>query len=334
MRAVVTERDGHVGLVDIAPPEPGGRAVVQVELTGLCGTDLKIIAGQIPVTRPRILGHEVIGRVVTAGSRGIVPVGARVLVNPVSWCGYCAHCLGDRSHLCPNGAMMGRDEDGGLAERIAVDKHQLHPIPEELDGQAASLLQVLGTCVHAQTLVDVLPGQSAAVIGLGVSGLLHTQLLRERGIDRIIGVTRTAAKRELAEELGASRTAHPDDARAAVNEVTDGRGVDLVVEAAGAGSTLSLGIDLAAIGGTLLAFGITPRVDPELPAYQLYFKELALLNARAARARDYARAVALTTAGRLDLARLWTRGFPLEQATDAFDALREPDALKVALEVQ
>ncbi len=333
MRAVATERDGHVGLVDIAPPDPEGRAVVQVELTGLCGTDLKIIAGQIPVSRPRVLGHEVIGRVVSAGPRGIVPVGTRVLVNPTSWCGYCTHCLHDRSHLCVNGALMGRDEDGGLAERVAVDELQLHPIPEELDGRAASLLQVLGTCVHAQTLVDVLPGQSAAVIGLGVSGLLHTQLLRERGIDRIVGITRTPAKRELAAQLGASSTAHPDDARAAVDELTDGQGVDLVVEAAGSGATLNQAIDLATIGGTLLAFGITPRVDPELPAYQWYYKELTFQNARAARARDYARAVDLTTAGRLELTRLWSHGFPLDQATAAFDALREPDALKVTLEV-
>lgn len=333
MKAVVTERDGHVGVVESSPPDPGGRAVVQVELTGLCGTDLKIIAGQIPVSRPRVLGHEVIGRVITAGARGLVPVGTRVLVNPASWCGHCTHCLHDRSHLCANGALMGRDEDGGLAEQVAVDELQLHPLPEELDERAASLLQVLGTCVHAQTFVDVLPGQSAAVIGLGVSGLLHTQLLRERGIDRIVGITRTPAKRALAEELGASRTAHPDDARAVVDELTDGQGVDLVVEAAGTGKTLNQAIDLATVGGTLLAFGITPRVDPELPAYQWYFKELTFQNARAARSRDYARAVALTTAGRLDLARLWTHGFPLEQATAAFEALREPDALKVTLQV-
>lgn len=329
----MTRTQGRVELADVPEPRADGRALVQVELTGLCGTDVKIIDGQIPVDRPRVLGHEVVGRVTRAGSRGLVPEGSRVLVNPTSWCGHCRLCLGDRTHLCLNGALMGRDVDGGLVEQVAVDELQLHPIGDDLDPRSASLLQVLGTCVHAQTLVDVLPGQSAAVIGLGVSGLLHTQLLRQRGIDRIVGITRTDWKRDLAGELGAAATAHPDEAADVVDEMTQGRGVDLVVEAAGAAGTLNQAIELAAVGGTVVAFGITPRVDPELATYQLYFKELALINARAARARDYQRGVELAGAGRLELQRLWTHGFPLEQAEDAFAALDGPDALKVTLEV-
>lgn len=333
MKAVVTAEKGLVSITEIPEPEPDDRALVRVEATGLCGTDVKIVDGQIPVERPRVLGHEVIGTVVRAGTRGLVPRGTRVLVNPASWCGYCDLCLSDHTHLCPNGTLMGRDVDGGLTEQIAVDELQLHPIPNHLSLQAASLLQVLGTCVHAQTRVHVMPGQTAAVIGLGVSGLLHTQLLRTRGIDRVVGVTRTAQKRELATEMGAVATAHPDDAHSVVDDVTKGNGVDLVIEAAGATGTLNQAIELAATGATVLAFGITPRFDPELPAYQLYFKELALVNARSARARDYARGVRLGAAGRIELERLWTHGFPLDRAEEAFAALDRPDALKVTLEV-
>lgn len=334
MRAVLVEGAGKLTISDIPPPQPQGRAVVQVDLSGLCGTDVKILAGQIPVDHPRVLGHEVVGTVTRQGEAGLVPVGARVLVNPTSWCGHCRLCLSDHTHLCTNGALMGRDTDGGFAEQIAVDERQLHPLPDHLDDGAASVLQVLGTCVHAQTLVDALPGQSAAVIGLGVSGLLHVQLLRERGIDHIVGVTRTAWKRDLAAQFGASATAHPDEARDVVDAVTDGRGADLVIEAAGSSATLNQAVELATIGGRILAFGITPRVDPELPTYQLYHKELNLVSARAARSRDYALGVQLAAEQRLDLARFHTHGFSLDDVSHAFQTLEGPDALKVTLEVR
>lgn len=332
MKAVLSPRTGELVVEDVPDPDPAGRALVAVQLTGLCGTDAKILAGQIPVDHPRILGHEVIGEVVKAGERMLVPEGTRVLVNPTSWCGHCRLCLADRTHLCPNGALMGRDVDGGFAELIAVDEQQLHPVPEHLDDRAASVLQILGTCVHAQTLTDVFPGHTAAVIGLGVAGLLHVQLLRQRGVERIVGITRSGWKRELALEFGATEVAHPDEAGSAVDAVTDGHGVDLVIEAAGAPSSLSQAIELAAVGGTLVVFGITSTVDPELPVYQLYFKELRCLNARAARARDYASGVDLAASGRLDLEPFWSESHALEQARTAFEAL-DGDVLKVTMEV-
>lgn len=332
MRAVVARGVGDLYVVDLTDPEPDGRAVVAVHLTGLCGTDVKILAGQIRTDWPRVLGHEVIGHVVRAGDRGLVAEGTRVLVNPSTWCGHCPTCLADRTHLCPDGTLMGRDVDGGFAELVTVDELQLHPLPDHIDDAAASVLQVLATCVHAQTLVDVFPGRTAAVIGLGVSGLLHLQLLRARGIERIVGITRSAWKRDLGLALGASAVAHPDDARAEVDRLTEGRGVDLVVEAAGTPATYAQAVDLAGPGGTVLVFGIVPELGPDLPAYELYFKELRLVHARSARARDYAAAVDLAASGRLDLERLWSRSFPLDRAPDAFDAL-SGDALKITLEV-
>lgn len=331
MRAVAVPAAGRLAVVEVSEPERRPRqALVAVQSTGLCGTDVKILEGQIPVAYPRVLGHEVVGRVVEPGGDGRVPVGTRVLVNPTSWCGACRDCLDDASHLCPNGALMGRDVDGGLAELVAVDELQLHPLPDHVDDRAASLLQVLGTCLHAQTMVDVFPGQTAVVLGLGVSGLLQLQLLRARGIDRVIGVTRSPEKREHAEALGAWATAHPDDAQELVHARTDGRGADLVVESAGVPATLRQAIELAGPRARVLLFGINARAD-DLPLYQLYFKELDVVSARAARSRDYARAVDLAASGRLDLAPLWSHGFSIEQAEQAFEAVRQPGALKVTL---
>ena len=333
MKAVLLEGRGRVSVRQVPEPDPGERALVRVQRAGLCGTDLKIFEGAIPVQLPRVLGHEIIGTVVRAGGRGLVPEGARVLVDPGLACGHCELCRRDRGHLCRQGALMGRDTDGGFAELVAVDEGQLHPIPASVSPAAATLLQVLATCVHAQTMVQPFPGDSAVVVGLGVSGLLHLQLLKARGVAAVVGVTRSARKLQMARELGATAVATPERAAEVVAEVTGGRGPDLVVESAGTPQTLAQAVELAGFGGQVLVFGTVTGSAEALPTYQLYYKELTLVNPRAARPRDYARAVELGASGALKLEPLLTATFPLDDAPAALAACREGGQLKVALEV-
>jgi L-iditol 2-dehydrogenase len=337
MRAVVLEGPRRFAAVERPEPDPAGRAVVAIEQVGICGTDLKIAKGDIPVSYPRILGHELIGRVVTPGPRDLVSAGDRVLVDPAVSCGHCHWCRDDRANICPNGALLGRDLDGGLVERIAIDELQLHRIPDSMSAAIAALVQVLGTCVHAQAGIRVVPPDAAVVIGLGVAGLLHLQLLRARGIRRLVGIGRSSWKRELALELGATAVASPDEAIDVVREVAGVGGPALVVEAVGTVPTLAQAIDLVGSGGTILVFGtVTGGHDAELPYYQLYYKELTVLNPRAALPRDYDRAIDLAVSGDVELGRLWTGSYPLDDAQAAFEGLLDgsaSDALKVTIEV-
>ena len=325
MRAAVLEHAGTVTIREVPRPEAAGRALVRVGQAGLCGTDIKIANGQIPVAVPRVLGHEMTGWV--AQSRRL-PVGTPVLVNPAAFCGHCDLCRRDLPQLCRQGALLGRDTDGCFAEFVAVDEDCLHPLPDGLAG--AGLLQVLSTCVHAQSgLPEV---ASAVVVGLGVAGLLHLQLLALRGTASLIGVSRSAAKRELALAMGATVVATPEAAAGAVADATGGRGAVLAVECAGTPQTLAQTMRLAGAGGTVLAFGITPAADA-LPTYEWYRKELTIRSPRAARPRDCDTAVELAASGRLELARLVTARFPLADAARALAACAEPGQLKVLLEV-
>ncbi len=337
MRAVVLEAPRRFAVAEVAEPDPSGRAVVALDQVGICGTDLKIAKGDIPVAYPRILGHELIGRVVTAGPRGLVATGTRVLIDPAVACGHCRCCRDDRANICPNGALLGRDLDGGFAERIAVDELQLHPIPDDMTPATAALVQVLGTCVHAQAEIRIVAPDTAVVVGLGVAGLLHIQLLRARGIRRVIGIGRSNWKRQLALEMGAVAVATPDEAASLVREIAGTDGPALVVEAVGTVPTLAQAIELVAPGGTVLVFGtVTASTGADLPFYQLYFKELTILNPRAALPRDYDRAIGLALAGEVQLDRLWTRSFPLEDAQAAFDGILDKggsDALKVTVDI-
>lgn len=331
MRAVTFEEPGSVAVRHLPDPMPGSAALVRIERIGLCGTDLKIVSGAVPVAGQRILGHELVGRVAVAGQHRRVPEGTRVVIDPNIACGHCPVCRHDRPHLCPNGALMGRDVDGGCAEYAVVDEDRLYPLPDEISHDAAASLQVLTTCVHAQETVSVFPGQTAVVVGLGVAGLLHTQLLRLRGAQQVIGVTRSRSKRELAVNLGADAVFAPDDAAEAVAEATDGRGADLVVECAGTPDTLRQSMLLAGPGGTVLVFGTTVEADA-MPTYQWYYKELTIVCPRAARPRDFPRAIAMAR-HKLRLDPLLTAAYPLDAATEALASFGDSDRLKVVLEV-
>ena len=333
MRAAVLDAPGRVVVRDVPVPAAGGLALVRVAQAGLCGTDLKIVSGQTPVRTPRILGHEMTGWVETPGPSASVPAGTPVLVDPVLSCGRCDLCDRDLPHLCRDGGLAGREADGGLAEFVAADEARLHPLPAALPGAEAALLQVLSTCVHAQSGLPALGGGSAAVIGLGVTGLLHVQLLRARGAGPIIGITRSRQNRELALRLGATEAVSPEAAGRAVLDATDGRGVDLAVECVGTQETLAQAMRVAGAGGIVLAFGITAPVADAMPTYEWYFKELTILSPRAARPRDCDLAISLAAGGQLDLAPLVTARFPLARLADALHACGEPGQLKVVVDV-
>ena len=316
---------------DVPVPRARTEALVQLERAGICGTDLKILDGSTPVTYPRVLGHELVGTVALAAAEGKIPPGARVLVNPEISCGRCYLCHRDRPHLCGNGGLLGRDLDGVFAEAIGLEERFLHLVPDQVTLDEAGLLQVLGTVVHSQQTVAVSPDTVAVVVGLGVSGMLHVQLLSERGVGCVIGVTRSPWKLELAKSLGADLVATPHEASDVVAQASNGRGADLVIESVGTEATVIQSIDLAGSGGDVIVYGTVTGEGTAMPYYQLYFKELTLHNPRAARPRDYDEAIRLAAAGRIQLAPLVTARYPLEEAGSAFAAAKSGNHLKVLL---
>lgn len=332
MRAVRVIAPGGVEITDVPEPDPGGSVLVRVDRVGICGTDTKILAGKIPVDYPRIMGHEMVGEVVSASVGSPYGTGTRVLVDPGVACGWCHVCHAGRFNICVNGGLLGRDMDGVFTEYVLAPFNRLMPVPAAVSDKASGLLQVLGTTVHAVKTIESFPGRVAAVVGLGVAGQLITQLLRLRGMT-VVGITRSEWKRDLAAASGTHFVAPPDQAREVLGEVTEGRGPDLVVEAVGTEATLAEAIDLAATGGEVLVYGTLTGGNQGLPYYQLYHKELTLHNPRAALIGDYADGVALVAAGALDLDPIVTHELALEEAEKAFELVHDPSSLKVLMKV-
>lgn len=332
MRAVRVVAAGVIDVADVSEPSFGDDYLVAVHLVGICGTDTKILAGRIPVEYPRIMGHELVGEVVSSPSGGHFPVGTRVLVDPGVACGWCDLCVSGRPHLCRNGGLMGRDVDGAFTEHVLVPENRLIAVPDSVSPKASGLLQVLGTCVHAVKKVDPFPGQVAAVVGLGVAGQLLTQLLTLKGLT-VVGITRSEWKRQLAAESGAASVSDPSLAGAVLDDLTEGRGPDLVVEAVGTEATLSRAIEMVTIGGEILAYGTVTGGGEGLPYYHLYHKELTLHNPRAALIGDYADGVSLAATGALRLDPIVTHELGLEEAEKAFELVHDSSSLKVLMKV-
>ena len=320
------------------PKVDANQVVVRVTHSGICGTDYKIYSGAIPVSYPRVMGHEMTGEVVDAGGATgaiVFRSGDRVIVDPQLYCGACFHCRIGQTHLCPKGILIGRDVNGGFAELVAAPASHVFRLPNSIDSQTAPLIQVLTTCLHAQQQIAIRPGEAVAVFGLGVTGQLHVQLAKAAGARTVIGITRSPDKRALAETLGADLTLAGDEAAAdRVREATDGRGADVVIETTGMMPSVVSAIRMSRSGGRILLFGIITAKEGALPFYDLYFKELSLVGARVARSEDYPAAIALVEKGDVRLAPLVSNVMPLDDLDAAVSMLGSDDGgrMKIILE--
>jgi 2-desacetyl-2-hydroxyethyl bacteriochlorophyllide A dehydrogenase len=344
MKAVVLRKPYDLAVSDVARPEPmRDDVLVRVTNSGICGTDLKIYTGAMPAAYPVIMGHEMTGEVLDGADDSRIRRGDRVLVDPVLFCGTCADCRAGRTNLCPNGAVIGREVNGGFADFLVAPRTHVYPLPASIDSRTAPLIQVLTTVLHAQRRADVgrVPRsgpalrQSVAVIGLGVSGQLHVQLAKARGAEPVIGVTRSAWKRSIADRLGADLTVTAGDAGIqAVREATQGHGADVVIESTGMVKCIGDAIAMVRPGGTVVLFGIYTASEGALPFYQLYYKEPTVISARAAMAEDFPESIDLVAAGRIVLDPLVTQVLPVAELSQALGMLeRDADGrMKIILE--
>lgn len=334
MRAVVLVEPGQTEVQDVAVPdaEGVGNALVRVQTAGLCGTDSSIVAGKIPAELPRIMGHEAVGTLEIPGRQGSLAAGQRVLIDPAVSCDICDVCRRGYPNLCRNGGLLGRDFDGVFADYVSIDEKQLLAVPDSIGAAECGILQVLGTAVHAMRTTTVYPGDVAVVLGLGVAGQLLAQLLTKQGAT-VVGVARSAWKRDLAIELGIHAVAPPDELADVVAKLSNGKGADLVIEAVGTEATFGQAIELAGTAATVVLYGTASGGSGlGLPYYQLYLKELTIKNPRAATKADYERAIELVASGTVVGEPIVSASFGLSEANDAFTAVADSSTLKVLID--
>lgn len=337
MKAVLLSGPRDVSITDQPMPVCGaGQVLVRISHVGICGTDTKIFDGSIPSNMPLVMGHEGVGEIVEGQADDGSGPGDPVIIDPVLHCGDCFYCDKGDTHLCENGGIFGREVDGVFSEYFLAPASNVFALGAKINRAEAPLIQVMTTVLHAQNRAKIQPDEVVVILGLGVTGLLQVQVAKALGAKTVIGVSRNAFKRGLADSMGADVTVpHGEAAKAEILKHTDGRGADVVIEAVGYISVLAEAMDIARVGGRIIPFGIYAALEGKLPFYEFYFKELDIINARAALPTDFPASIKLVEEGKVNLTPFITHKYPLSELPEAIKLLMEPSdqRLKVILEV-
>lgn len=312
-----------------------GDILLDVEACGICGTDLHILSKPPghPANVGVVLGHEFVGVVREVGPEvtSLLP-GDRVVVAANVSCGECVWCRRGLPNHCEHFTTHGIFVDGGLAPSVSVPARSCFPIAAHVPRHLAALAEPLSTVTNGARLADVFPGDTAAVIGAGPIGLMFTALLRLAGA-RVVTVEPAERRATLARALGAERVVDPtqEDAVAAVRELTDGLGADVVVDAVG--SQLPAALDLVRKAGRVVLFGMNTEARAEIAQARITRDELSVLGAYVGRPEDvFPVAVRLLEQGRIDFEPLVTHRIRLPELPAAVEELRAGRAVKVEVE--
>jgi L-iditol 2-dehydrogenase len=334
MRAAVLREFGQLAVEDVERPAPGpGEVLVRVRACGICGTDLKIVNGAYqgtwPPALPFIIGHEWSGEVAAlgpeAGRSGLRP-GDRVVAENHTGCASCPMCRAGRYNLCervrePGFKLYGHTAPGALAEYAVRPAVALHPVPEEVSEVSAALVNQGALTVHAARRTGLAAGDSVAVFGPGLLGLLMIQVARAAGATTVIMVGR-GRRLAVARELGCTAVVDYEQADpvAGIRAATGGRGADHVYDCSGNPAVVAQALGAARRGGSVALLGLAGGATAALPVDRVTLDELNVLGVRSS-PNAYPAMISLLASGAIRTGPLTADRYPLSDVAAAFDAL-------------
>jgi L-iditol 2-dehydrogenase len=340
MKALLLSSYRHLEITDIPAPTPGPNEIlIRVAACGICGSDVHGYDGssgrRIP---PLVMGHEAAGIATVLGAEVTgLSAGDRVTFDSTVSCGACGYCLRGEINLCDKRRVLGVSCGdyrcaGAFAEYVAVPQHIVHCLPESLSFSEAAMLEAVSVALHAVSLSNIASGQTALVLGAGMIGLLTLQALRVAGCSRVFVADVDASRLKLATSLGANALLTTGaDLVSQISALTDGRGVDVAVEAVGVDETVLAAIDCVGKGGRVTLVGnVSPEVT--LPLQKVVTRQIRLQGSCAS-AGEYPQAIELLASGRIQVKPLISAIAPLEEGPRWFERLhfREPNLMKVIL---
>lgn len=340
MLAVRFHAPGEPLALEACPlPAPGpGEALVRVLACGVCGSDVHMRHGRVPVRKtPIILGHEIAGTVVSCGpGDGPWREGDPVIVRAGAACGTCSYCQMGRDNLCPRHRVLGMDEDGGFAQYVKAPAASLVRLPEGVSFEVAAILSdAVATPYHALVARAALrEGESVAVFGCGGLGAHAVQLARALGAGAVIAVDVRPGALERARTLGADAVvdATQEDPSKAIRRVTN-EGVDVALECVGRADTIAQAARSLRPGGRAVVVGMGGEPIGLPPPALFAWREHALLGSFGSTRADLDAVVDLVRSGRLDLSGSISARLPLRDAERALGMLErgEGDPVRIVL---
>jgi len=305
MQTVIVETPGTIVLAERPAPEapPRGWVAVDIANVGICGTDYHIFTGNQPfLSYPRVMGHELSGRVAADGEG--FRAGELVIVNPYIACGICRVCRRGKPNCCTTLSVLGVHRNGGLCERIVVPAGNLIPAGT-LGPEQAACVEFLAIGAHAVRRSELTAEDRALVVGAGPIGLATALFARRRGAE--VHLLDASAKRLglVADRFGFAHAHGLEAGYEPVLEQADGEGFDVVFDATGSNRAIEKGFELVAHGGTFVLVSVVKGTIAFEDA-GFHKREMRLLASRNATAEDFAAVVAAIGASDIDTDRLIT----------------------------
>lgn len=342
MKAMLLSDYKHLEIVDIPKPTIGpDELLVQVKACGICGSDIHGWDGSTGRRRPPlIMGHEAAGIVAEVGSnvKGFAEAD-RVTFDSTVSCGRCYYCRRGSINLCENRQVLGVSCDefrrhGAFAEYVVVPQNICYQLPASLPFEHAALIEAVSIAVHAANRSPIRLGDSAVVVGSGMIGLLVIQTIRLSGCSQIIAVDLDDNKLQLARSFGATSVLNPQkvDVLEQVQELTQGRGVNVALEVVGASAPLNTAIECTRRGGAITLVGnLSPKV--EVPLQKMVNRELSIYGSCASNG-EIPQCIDLLSRGAIQVQPLITATASLDEGPQWFAKLYEghPGAMKVVLQ--
>jgi L-iditol 2-dehydrogenase len=330
---------GQLELREVPIPEPGdGEVIVKVGAATTCGTDLKAYKRGHKLFKPPMpFGHEWAGTIsaVGAGVRGFKE-GDRVTAANSAPCGACYYCRRGKPQLCLH--LESRFNWGTYAEYLRVPAHivsiNMHKIPEHLSFAEAAFIEPLACAVLCINYAEVALGDTVAIIGSGAQGLMQIQLAKAMGASRVIAIGRAHGRLEVARQVGADETISTldSDAVAAVKALTEGRGADVVIEAAGSAETWQMACQMARPAATVVLFsGLPSGTQVSFDATHVHYDEITLKGVFHHTPRTVEQALQLLISGQVNVKPMISGAIALRDVEDGLNRMARSEAIKLAV---
>lgn len=330
MKAAVWTGINQIEIQEVPTPEPGpGEVLVKVHSAGVCRTDLDVVSGRFKYGRPpHILGHEIAGEVAAVGA-GVThrKPGERVVIETSIGCGECPECKQGDRHLCSRMEEIGTaPHQGGYAQYVKAPEENLVLIPDNVSFDEAGIVESVVCPIGGLMRLGVRFGETVLVYGVGPAGIAFIQGAKAMGAGKIIAVARNQERLERAGRMGAdllicSRT---EDILQKVLEYTDGRGADLVCEAAGSGSTTRSAFECVKRAGRVLLYGLPAEEQArEFSSLDIIMKQLEVYGILG-NPHVWEPLLALVSSGRINLADMVDAVLPFHKLEEAFALMDDP----------
>jgi L-iditol 2-dehydrogenase len=326
MKAALLHSPERILIEETGAPRPAtGEVMIRPEYAGICGTDISFYMGHRIVPYPFVLGHEVIGRITSLGE-GVdkFQAGQRVLVEPNYPCGSCRLCLSGRGAVCSQKGSMGVNLPGCFAEYATAPAEFVWPLPEAISDQDAATIEPLAVSLHGFLQSGAQSGDTVAVLGCGVVGLLLIHAASAAGV-RVIAHDRIAGKLEMAKALGATAASGSEDAAL----MWQRENVISVFECAGSPATVDLALKSAPRGARVVLLGLSSLPASFIPM-RLVREGIDIRTSMIYdHPKDFAHVIDLVARGELHPARVVTHTYPFESISQALRLAATGDAGKI-----